>query len=573
MAGMRPKCQKKLYMPAWLADAVFYEIYPQSFYDSNGDGIGDIEGIVQKLEYVAGLGCNALWLNPCFDSPFKDAGYDVRDYKKVAARYGTNEDLRRLFRLAHERGMRVLLDLVPAHTSEEHPWFVASKSPVRNDLWNRYIWTDNWGTWVGGLKTIFGEAERNATYIVNFFKCQPALNYGFYAPDQVWQLPYTHPDCRATFAAMLEVMRFWLDAGCDGFRVDMAASLVKFDSPENAATCALWREVRAMLDREYPDAALVAEWSNPRRALGAGFHADFLLAFTEDSGYASLFRDYRLDAENNFARGPDGRPVDNSFFKRDGAGDITRFLAEYLPQYEATKNSGFISLVSGNHDLPRLAYSLSPREMALVFAFIFTMPGVPFLYYGDEIGMRYQSTLPSKEGGYHRTGSRTPMRWCADSRAGVNGGFSGAADGGSLYLPLDDSPDAPNVRDQEADSGSLLNTVKKLIALRRREKHLGSAPNFRVLCAPRGAERGAAPFVYQRGAFVVAVNPRSSAGVVPCLAVPSMAARGTAEPVFSLGDCALVDGRCRMGAQSFGVWKAAGQARGLAGGQASEDGV
>jgi maltose alpha-D-glucosyltransferase/alpha-amylase len=110
-------------MPQWLENAVFYEIYPQSFYDTNGDGIGDFEGIIQKLDYIKDLGCNALWINPCFDSPFKDAGYDVRDYKKTAPRYGTNEDLKRLFAEAHRRGIRVLLDLVPGHTSEEHPWF------------------------------------------------------------------------------------------------------------------------------------------------------------------------------------------------------------------------------------------------------------------------------------------------------------------------------------------------------------------------------------------------------------------------------------------------------------------
>lgn len=119
---------------SWLNDAVFYEIYPQSFYDSNGDGIGDIPGIIGKLDYVKSLGCNALWINSCFDSPFKDAGYDVRDYKRVAPRYGTNEDLVRLFQTAHEKGIRVLLDLIPGHTSEEHPWFQASCQEEPNEL-------------------------------------------------------------------------------------------------------------------------------------------------------------------------------------------------------------------------------------------------------------------------------------------------------------------------------------------------------------------------------------------------------------------------------------------------------
>lgn len=118
-------------MPGWLKNAVFYEIYPQSFYDSNGDGIGDINGIIQKLDYVKGLGCNAIWLNPVYDSPFMDAGYDVRDYKKVAPRYGTNEDLERLFKAAHEMGLKILLDLVPGHTSDTHPWFLEAKKPLK----------------------------------------------------------------------------------------------------------------------------------------------------------------------------------------------------------------------------------------------------------------------------------------------------------------------------------------------------------------------------------------------------------------------------------------------------------
>ena len=128
-------------MPNWLKDAVFYEIYPQSFRDTNNDGIGDINGIIEKLDYVKSLGCNALWINPCYDSPFKDAGYDVRDYKKVAPRYGSNEDLYRLFGEAHNRGIHVLLDLVPGHTSEEHEWFQESKKAERNQYSDRYVWT------------------------------------------------------------------------------------------------------------------------------------------------------------------------------------------------------------------------------------------------------------------------------------------------------------------------------------------------------------------------------------------------------------------------------------------------
>jgi maltose alpha-D-glucosyltransferase/alpha-amylase len=523
-------------MPDWLNDAVFYEIYPQSFYDSNGDGIGDIPGIIEKLEYVRSLGCNAVWINPCFDSPFKDAGYDVRDYTLVAPRYGTNDDLTRLFKEARRLGIRTLLDLVPGHTSEEHRWFRKSREPLRNGYWNRYVWTDRWETWASGLKTVLGEADRNAAYIVNFFKSQPALNYGFFKPDQAWQLPMDHPDCIATREAMKDVMRFWLDRGCDGFRVDMASSLVKFDDTENSGTAAIWRNVRSMLDAEYPDAAIISEWSHPRRAIGAGFHADFLLAFTGNSGYRTLLRDYEMDAENHITG------ADRSFFKKDGGGDIRRFLDEYLPHYEAAGDSGFISLVTGNHDIPRLALNLSPRELALAYAFIFTMPGVPFLYYGDEIGMRYLNLL-SKEGGYHRTGSRTPMQWTG----GGNKGFSRAASD-DFYLPVDAAPDAPTVEDQEKDPASLLNTVKALLSLRHARKDLGSKANLEIVYA----EPGKLPFVYRRGSLVIGVNP----GGKPAEA-PVEAASG--KQIYALGQCSLErrasgDCLCRMAGQSFGIW-------------------
>src|SRR5574344_1363856 len=135
--------KEKDIMPSWLQDAVFYEIYPQSFKDTNGDGIGDIDGITESLDYIKELGCNALWINPCFDSPFKDAGYDVRDYEKVAPRYGTNDDLVHLFTEAHKRNIRILLDLVPGHTSEEHPWFLERGKAEENPYSGRYIWTDS----------------------------------------------------------------------------------------------------------------------------------------------------------------------------------------------------------------------------------------------------------------------------------------------------------------------------------------------------------------------------------------------------------------------------------------------
>jgi maltose alpha-D-glucosyltransferase/alpha-amylase len=525
-------------MPQWLEDAVFYEIYPQSFYDTNGDGIGDFEGIIQKLDYIAGLGCNALWINPCFDSPFKDAGYDVRDYKKTAPRYGTNDDLKRLFAEAHKRGIRVLLDLVPGHTSEEHEWFIESKKASPNEYWNRFIWTDHCFKGAQGIGFIGGESDRSGTYIINFFKCQPALNYGWLKPAESWQLPMDHPDSIATREAMKDVMRYWLDAGCDGFRVDIAFSLVKGDDGERTGSSMLWRNVRSMLDREYPEAAIVSEWSYPKQAINAGFHMDFFLDFAHNQGgIKSLFRDYPFSIANEIT----GK--DKSFFKKDAPRDIRKFVDEYLYHYEAVKHAGFMSLVTCNHDLPRLSANMDKRELSLAYAFIFTMPGVPFLYYGDEIGMRYLN-LPTKEGGYFRTGSRTPMQWNRPGPAGKNFGFS-TADANKLYLPVDSAPDAPTVEAQEQDPASLLRTVRELIKLRHAEPELRSKPNLEILYA----ETGKLPFVYKRGSLVMAVNPSGDRAKVDIASVPA------AKNVYAIGKCSFDRGLCDMEGQSFGVWK------------------
>lgn len=201
-------------MPAWLDNAIFYEIYPQSFQDTNADGIGDLRGIINRLDYIRDLGCNAIWLNPCFDSPFTDAGYDVADYKKVAPRYGTNEDLKELFREAHSRGLRVILDLVPGHTSVQHPWFLESMKSQPNEFSNRYVWNDDiWDTFEGVQNItgcIRGISDRNGCCAVNFFSTQPALNYGFVNPSKSWQCAPDSKDALATREAIKDVMRFWL---------------------------------------------------------------------------------------------------------------------------------------------------------------------------------------------------------------------------------------------------------------------------------------------------------------------------------------------------------------------------
>ena len=486
--------------PAWLAKSIFYEIYPQTFADTNGDGIGDLPGVIGKLDYIQSLGCNAIWLNPCFVSPFGDAGYDVADFYKVAPRYGTNADLKRLFHEAHRRGMKVCLDLVAGHTSSEHPWFQASARPEKNKYSNWYVWTDNaWPKPKSGLSTVQGYSDRDGRYITNFFHFQPALNFGFAKPDESWQLPVTHPDVQAVRQEMFKIMRFWLDQGADGFRVDMASSLVKND-PGFVKTMEWWKEVRAFYDREYPDAVLIAEWSSPRHAIQAGFHIDFLIHFN-GLHYTSLFR-YEKERDV-FLLSHYG----HSFFDRKGKGDITAFLKDYLAHLKATKDLGYISLPTGNHDISRVAQGRTKAELEVIYAFLYTQPGIPYLYYGDEIGMDFIHGLTSKEGAYSRTGSRTPMQWNSQR----NAGFS-TAPAQKLYIPLDPSPKRPTVEAQEKDPQSLLNHVRRLAHLRQSLPALGADAEFK----PVYAKKNAYPFVYLRldktSKILVALNPSAK----PC---------------------------------------------------------
>ena len=510
---------------SWLKNAVFYEIYPQSFKDTNGDGIGDFEGIIEKLPYIKSLGCNAIWMNPCYESPFKDAGYDVRDHKKVAPRYGTEEDLVRLFDEAHKLGIKILLDLVPGHTSEEHPWFLESAKAEENEYSDRYIWTSNAFCGGDGMPFIGGEYPRDATYIVNFFKCQPALNFGYRDIHDGWQQPIDAPGPMATREAIKDIMRYWLKKGCDGFRVDMADSLVKNDHGVKVATMAVWKDIAGTIHEEFPEAALVSEWNHPEQSLACGFDMDFMLDWG-GNGYNRLMRFYELDKKGNIVS-------DNSYFKLESDADITGFLKDY--PYEEWKDLGLRCLITGNHDTKRCSFNLNDMERRLAYAFIFTMPGAPFLYYGDEIGMAYR-WLPTKEGGYHRTGSRTPMQW--DN--GENLGFStGRAE--DLYLSVDPDPMGSTVQSQEADPGSMLHHVRSLIALRQENPELGNYSPFAV------HHVGKRLFAYKRGGYLVTVNPG--------IAAESCKLDGSYEAIFTMGEVALEEKQLTLGKQSFAVLK------------------
>jgi len=482
--------------PAWLAKAIFYEIYPQSFCDSNGDGIGDIPGIISKLDYIQSLGVNALWINPWYVSPFLDAGYDVADYCRVAPRYGTNNDAKRLFRETTRRDMHVLLDLVPGHTSIEHPWFKASCKTERNCYSDYYIWTNHWTADAPEMRTVSGFAERNGTYMTNFFYSQPALNYGFAKPDPKcsWQHGVSAPGPRAVRDEILRVMRFWLTMGASGFRVDMAASLVKKDT-DGKAMRRFWQAVRFELEPLYPEMVLLSEWGAPAKAIAAGFHLDFLLhCGTLGDAYTSLLRN---------EQGRNVVPTNGySFCDAAGKGDITAFIGPFERELRAIHGHGRLAIASGNHDLPRLNCRRSPAGCAVALAAVLTLPAVPFIYYGDEIGMRYQANLVSKEGGYNRTGSRTPMQW-TDGR---NAGFS-TAPAQKLYLPVDMESGSPNVAAQEKDETSLLNQVRRLTALRLKYTGLFADGEYKSLYA----EKNSYPYIFQRRlgneCILVVLNP------------------------------------------------------------------
>ena len=490
-------------MGYWLNDAVFYEIYPQSFCDSNADGIGDINGIISKLDYIQDLGCNAIWMNPCYDSPFIDAGYDVRDYYKVAPRYGTNDDMKRLCEDVHRRGMHILLDLVPGHTSDQCEWFRESQRDEKNEYTDRYIWTDTVWESIGDIVNVMGltrgGTERNGAYLANFFNSQPALNYGFANPDpdRPWQQPVDAEGPRATVEAMKNVMRFWLSLGCDGFRVDMAGSLIKADT-DQSANIRLWQEFRDFLDKEYPHAVMVSEWSQPDKSLLAGFHMDFLLHFGP-SHYMDLFR------------------TETPFFSRKGEGDLTSFFDLYIKNMNKTRyrhpdavvlppipDGGMMCIPSGNHDMVRMAHFLDQDEMKLAFAFIMSMPGVPFIYYGDEIGMKYVEGLTSVEGGYERTGSRSPMAFDGSENAGFS---SASAD--KLYIKQDESRSYINVEAEEKDPDSLLNEVKVLTRIRQEHPALHNRSDFRLLEA--GTRDSVLAFIRScnRESMLVIFNPSS----------------------------------------------------------------
>lgn len=482
-------------LPKWMKTAVFYQIYPQSFKDTNGDGIGDVQGIIDKLDYIKWLGCNVVWLNPCFESAFQDAGYDVIDFYKVAPRYGTNEDLKHLFTEAHKRNMRVCLDLVAGHTSIESNWFKVSQKKEKNDYSDRYIWTND--STIKPDKFVSGRFERNGTYMKNFFDCQPALNYGYGQPDPKcpWEEPVTAEGPQNTRKELMNIMDYWMNMGCDGFRVDMAGSLVKKD-PELTETTNLWGEIRTHFQSKFPEGILLAEWGNPQQAIKVGFMMDFIIHLRK-SGYDTMF----FNNTGTYRR-------DTCYFDVKGIGCPDYFIKNLTTQLSSVGENGYVCVPTANHDFQRPCSGNRNTlpQLKTVMTFLMTLPGIPLVYYGDEIGMRFIDGLPNKEGSLltkgNRAGSRTPMQWNNSENAGFSSGKSS-----SLYLPIDSRTDRPTVEQEKKEASSLLWFTKELIALRSKHAALGSRGEIKFL----QSKENPYPLIYERKfgkeIFIIVINP------------------------------------------------------------------
>ncbi len=489
----------------WFENAIFYQIYPPSYKDSDGDGIGDLKGIREKLDYVKSLGVDAIWFTPVFSSPFKDGGYDVADYYSVDKRYGTNDDLVELIRKAHEKGLKLCLDLVIGHTSNENPWFLESAKGTNLRYSDYYIWTPVIPDEAKGIKStrdnnILGEdkyvhsnAPRGNYYIKNYYDIQPALNFGYANPNpsNPWEQSVDAPGPQAVQREMKNVISFWMDKGIDGFRVDLASSIVKND-PGKKATIRVWQGLNHWFKEKYPGGVLIAEWFNPRQSSEAGFPIDFM----------------RETALVSNRQGGEFEPL-VCYFAKDGKGQLKDWYEQFSDQYHATKGKSLISLPTGNHDNPRLNAGdrNTPDQLKVAMTFFLTMPGVPVIYYGDEIGMKFLTGLYNKEGSQgeatkNRAGSRTPMQW--DSTK--NAGFS-AAGFWNLYLPVDKDPDRPDVAKEERDPNSLLNYTRELLRLRKSSNALSAAGEWQLLSDVNKPY----PMVYSRYAgselYCIILNP------------------------------------------------------------------
>ncbi|WP_181435100.1 MULTISPECIES: maltose alpha-D-glucosyltransferase [unclassified Curtobacterium] len=451
--------------PLWYKRSVFYECMIRSFVDSNGDGTGDLSGLISRLDYLQWLGVDALWLPPFFQSPMRDGGYDISDYKAILPEFGTLDEFRDLVTKAHERNMRIVIDMVINHTSDAHEWFQQSREDPDGPYGDFYVWSDSPDKYEN-IRIIFVDTEesnwtfdpiRRQFFFHRFFSHQPDLNF----------------ENPAVVEAVYDVVRHWLDMGVDGLRLDAIPYL--FESEEGngegePATHEFVKGLRAMVDEEYPGRVLIAEANQWPRETAAFFG-------TDDEPECHMAFDFPVMPRIYYS------------LRAQHATELQRILSETTEVPESAAWGVFLR----NHDELTLEmvseeyrqamygwYAYDPRmrsnigirrrlaplldnsraELELVHALLFSLPGSPFLYYGDEIGMGDNIWLPDRDS------SRTPMQWTPDR----NAGFS-TADPGKLYLPVVQSLvynyNLVNVESQLAQSRSLLHWIRNVIHVRK----------------------------------------------------------------------------------------------------------
>ena len=457
--------------PQWYRRAVFYEVMVRSFYDSDGDGVGDIPGLISKLDYLEWLGIDALWLPPFYSSPLKDGGYDVADYRQVLPEFGTIEDFQELVSQAHARNMRVVMDLPINHTSVDHEWFQQSRSDPDGPYGDYYVWSDT-DQIRQQIRVIFTDTEvsnwafdskRRQFFFHRFFSHQPDLNY---------HNPKVHEEVR-------EIARFWLAMGVDGFRLDAIPYLYESDEGSGESepeTHEFLRNFRSFIDEEFPGRVLIAEANQWPKEV-----AQYL--GTDDDPECHMAFDFPIMPRIFYAL----------------RSQQTASLNEVLSETTEVPTGAAWGVFLRNHDELTLEmvtdeekqalygwYAYDPRmrvnvgirrrlaplldnsrkELELAHGLLLSLPGSPFLYYGDEIGMGDNIWLEDRDS------SRTPMQWTPDR----NAGFS-ATDPGKLYLPVVQSLvyhyAFSNVETQLAQQASLLHWVRNLVHLRKEHPVLG----------------------------------------------------------------------------------------------------
>ncbi|MGA2503423.1 MAG: maltose alpha-D-glucosyltransferase [Anaerolineales bacterium] len=447
--------------PLWYKNAVFYEVYVRAFYDSNGDGHGDLNGLTQKLDYLQSLGVDCLWLLPIYPSPLKDDGYDISDYTSIHADYGTLDDFKALLAAAHARNIRLIMDLVINHTSDQHPWFQAARSERDSPYRAYYVWSDSDQKY-SKARVIFMDTEKSnwtwdesaSQYFWHrFYSSQPDLNF----------------DNPAVRAEILNIIRFWFELGVDGFRVDAVPYLFEREETtcENLPeTHAFLKEMRRFVDQNYPGRILLCEanqWpEDVRTYLGEG--DEFQLAFhfpLMPRIFMALRQGVAAPIEWALTHTPAIpencqwctflRNHDELTLEMVTEEERQWMWKEYAPDARMRLNLGIRR---------RLAPLLDndPQKIGLAFSLLFTLPGSPIIYYGDEIGMGDNIQLPD------RNGVRTPMQW----EGGLNAGFSKTT---NVPYPIISvapyGPDRVNVRDMRADHGSIWSRIRAMIALRK----------------------------------------------------------------------------------------------------------